>query len=237
MGRALAAELSALGFDTTLGARGASGSAADVVLLAVPDAAIAEAAARIEPGRLVGHLSGATPLDPLAPHEAFGLHPLTSVAREGAAAGAVATAAGTTRLFAGVHAAVDGTSARALAVAEQLAHALGMLPFRLAAGDRAAYHAAASVASNFLVTLEAFAEQLAASAGVPREALAPIVRATVRNWEALGAPAALTGPVARGDEATIAAQRGAVAERAPERLDLFDALVAATRDLARKAAR
>lgn len=204
--------------------RGARCETADAVLLAVPDAAIADAAAAIAPGRLVGHVSGATPLAPLAPHEAFGLHPLTTVTS--------GTGEQSGGRFVGVHAAIGGTSARALAFAEGLAEVLGMRPFRLADEDRPAYHAAASVASNFLVVLEGFAEQLAASAGVPRQALAPLVRATVRNWEALGARDALTGPVARGDEATVARQREAVAECAPDRLPLFDALVTATRELA-----
>ena len=98
--------------------------------------------------------------------------------------------------------------------------------------DRAAYHAAASIASNFLVTVEAAAERLAATAGVERELLVPLVRATVENWARLGPQRALTGPVARGDEATVARQRAAVAERTPELLTLFDALVDATRALA-----
>ena len=58
------------------------------------------------------------------------------------------------------------------------------------------------------------------------------MRAAVENWAALGPERALTGPVARGDEATIAAQRDAISERAPELLKLFDALVEATRELA-----
>jgi predicted short-subunit dehydrogenase-like oxidoreductase (DUF2520 family) len=98
--------------------------------------------------------------------------------------------------------------------------------------DRAAYHAAASIASNFLVTVEAAAERLAATAGVERELLVPLVRATVENWARLGPQRALTGPVARGDEATVARQRAAVAERTPELLTLFDALVDTTRALA-----
>jgi predicted short-subunit dehydrogenase-like oxidoreductase (DUF2520 family) len=61
----------------------------------------------------------------------------------------------------------------------------------------------------------------------------PLVRATVENWAALGPERALTGPVARGDEATVARQRDAVAERVPELVPLFDALVEATRKLAR----
>ena len=112
-----------------------------------------------------------------------------------------------------------------------LAHALAMDVVHVSPEDRPAYHAAASIASNFLVTLEAAAERLAASAGVSRQMLAPLVRATVENWAALGPAQALTGPVARGDEATVARQREAVAERTPELTPLFDSLTAATRDL------
>jgi predicted short-subunit dehydrogenase-like oxidoreductase (DUF2520 family) len=102
----------------------------------------------------------------------------------------------------------------------------------VAEDDRPAYHAAASIASNFLVTLEAMAERLAATTGVGRELLVPLVRATVDNWAALGPARALTGPVARGDELTVARQRAAVAQRTPELLEAFDALVRATRALA-----
>lgn len=194
-------------------------SAADAVLLCVPDAQIAVAARAVPAGPLVGHCSGATGLDVLHPHEAFGLHPLMTVTAAGAS-------------FDGAGAAVAGTTARALALAERLAAALHLVPVRLSDRDRAAYHAAASIASNFLVTLEDAAERLAAGAGVPRDLLVPLVRATVENWAALGPERALTGPVARGDEQTVARQRAAVAERTPELLGLFDALVDRTRALA-----
>jgi predicted short-subunit dehydrogenase-like oxidoreductase (DUF2520 family) len=134
--------------------------------------------------------------------------------------------------FAGAGAAIDATTPRALALADDLARTLGMRAVRVAPEDRALYHAAASMASNFLVTLEAGAEQLAANAGVPRSLLVPLVRATVENWAAVGPEGALTGPVARGDENTVRRQREAVAERAPDLLELFDALVGATRSLA-----
>ena len=104
-----------------------------------------------------------------------------------------------------------------------------MRPVEVADADRAAYHAAASIAANFLVTLEGAAERLAATAGVPRELLVPLARAALENWAATGAEQALTGPVARGDEATIARQRAAIEERTPDLLDTFDALVAASR--------
>jgi predicted short-subunit dehydrogenase-like oxidoreductase (DUF2520 family) len=107
-----------------------------------------------------------------------------------------------------------------------------MHPVEVADGDRAAYHAAASIASNFLVTLEAAAERIARTAGVERHLLLPLVRATIENWAEVGARRALTGPVARGDSATVARQRAALAERAPDLVPLFDALVAATQALA-----
>jgi predicted short-subunit dehydrogenase-like oxidoreductase (DUF2520 family) len=222
MGTALAIALKSAGYeiDGPLG-RGADGSGADAVLLCVPDAEIAAAASAIAPGRLVGHCSGATGLEPLSPHEAFSLHPLMTVTEGGAS-------------FLGAGAAVDGSTARALALARELATALGMLPVQIPDGDRAAYHAAASIASNFLVALEAAAERLADSVGVERQLLIPLVRATVENWAKLGPERALTGPVVRGDEATIAAQRAAIVERAPELTGLFDALVDTTRALARE---
>jgi predicted short-subunit dehydrogenase-like oxidoreductase (DUF2520 family) len=193
------------------------------VLLCVPDREIAAAAAAIDADVPVGHCSGATGLEPLAPHEGFSVHPLMTVTASGAD-------------FSGAGAAIDGTTSRALELAGALARALGMHPVRVAPEDRALYHAAASVASNFLVTLEAAAERLAADAGLERALLVPLVRATVENWAALGGDRALTGPVARGDDATVARQRAAVEERAPELLDLFDALVDATRAMAGRGA-
>jgi predicted short-subunit dehydrogenase-like oxidoreductase (DUF2520 family) len=194
----------------------------DAVLLCVPEAQIAAAADVLPHGRpdlLVGHCSAATTLAPLAGREAFSLHPLMTVTGPGAA-------------FVGASAAIAGATPRALATARALARALGMRAVHVADEDRAAYHAAASIASNFLVTLEDMAERLARSAGIDREPLVALVRASVENWAATGASAALTGPIARGDEDAVARQREAVAERQPENLELFDALAAATRRLA-----
>ncbi len=220
LGRALARALADAGCETAgpLG-HGADGVGADAVLLCVPDAEIASAAALIAPGRPVGHCSGATGLEVLAPHEAFSMHPLMTVTSRGAA-------------FAGAGAAIAGSTERAMRIAAELASALGMHAVEVAEEDRAAYHAAASIASNFLITLEAGAERLAGTAGVNRQLLVPLVRATVENWAALGPRGALTGPVARGDEATVARQREAIVERASDLVELFDALAGATRSLA-----
>jgi predicted short-subunit dehydrogenase-like oxidoreductase (DUF2520 family) len=220
LGRALASALRSAGYPVLgpLG-HGGDGSGADAVLLCVPDAEIAAAASAVGPGPVVGHCSGATGLDPLAPHEAFSLHPMMAVTPAGAR-------------FAGAGAAVAGSTPRARALAFELARTLGMHPVEIVDRDRAAYHAAASMASNFLITLEAAAERLATSVGVDRRLLVPLVQATVENWAELGPARALTGPVARGDEGTIEAHRSAIAERDPELLTLYDALVDATRPLA-----
>jgi predicted short-subunit dehydrogenase-like oxidoreductase (DUF2520 family) len=114
--------------------------------------------------------------------------------------------------------------------------AAGMEPFEIDDSARPAYHAAASIASNFVVTLEWMAERVASAAGIEpedaRRMLSPLVRQTVDNWAALGPAAALTGPVARGDELTVARQRKAVADAAPDLLPVFDALVVATQAIA-----
>ena len=204
LGTALAAALSSAGVrvEGPLGRDATLPAGVDAVLLCVPDAQIAIAAAAVptdRPGLLVGHCSAATTLAPLAGHaQAFSLHPLMTVPERGAR-------------FAGATAAIAGTTPRALAAARELADALGMRAVHVADEDRAAYHAAACVASNFLVTLEGVAERLAASAGIGREPLAELVRASVENWASVGAADALTGPIARGDERTVERQREAVA--------------------------
>jgi predicted short-subunit dehydrogenase-like oxidoreductase (DUF2520 family) len=85
-----------------------------------------------------------------------------------------------------------------------LARLLGLRPFELADSARARYHAAAAVASNHLVALLGQVQRLAATCGVPFEAFVPLLRASLDNAIELGPETALTGPVARGDLATIA---------------------------------
>lgn len=220
MGEALSLALSAAGMPVRGPlARGADAAGAALVLLCVPDREIASASAAVARGPLVGHVSASADLALLAPHERFALHPLLSVLGGGAR-------------FAGATCAVDGSTVHALGVARALALRLGMHPRVISTEQRALYHAAASMASNYLITLEAAAERLAQEVGLERAALVPLVRATMEQWAAFGARTALTGPIARGDEETVARQRAAVADAAPDMLALWDALAAATRDLA-----
>jgi predicted short-subunit dehydrogenase-like oxidoreductase (DUF2520 family) len=202
---------------------------AGAALLCVPDTAISGAcetiSAAVPPLRLVGHTSGATGLDALSPAtargaEAFSLHPLQTVPD------------GRTDLT-GAPCAVSGTTDAAAGFAAELADALGMRPFEVPEERRAAYHAAASIASNFLVALEESAAGLLAGVGIDdaRELLAPLVLRTAANWSERGGEA-LTGPIARGDEATVAAHLDAIRELAPELLPLYEALAERTRSLA-----
>jgi predicted short-subunit dehydrogenase-like oxidoreductase (DUF2520 family) len=232
LGTALSAALQAVGVRVEGPAgRGDVPRGCNAIVLCVPDAEIPVAAATVAGAApLVGHTSGATRLDALEPAggAAFGLHPLQTFP-ERAPADALAA-------FAGAGCAVAGTTPEALAFAAALARALGMTPFEIDDEGRAAYHAAASLASNFTVTLLAAAERIAGGAGLApdqaRALLAPLVRRTVESVAELDPERALTGPIARGDDATVEAHRRALEDAAPELLDLFDELVRHTRALA-----
>lgn len=205
---------------------------ADIALLCVPDAEIAaacEAVTAAAPGiGFVGHTSGATGLDSLdaarrAGAGIFSLHPLQTVPDAQAS-------------LVGSPAAIAGSDDGALVLARDLAERLGMKPFEVTEDSRAAYHAAASIASNFLVALESSAVELLEAAGVAdadaaRELLAPLVLRSAANWAERG-PEALTGPIARGDEETVERHLAAIDDVAPELLDLYRALADRTRDVA-----
>jgi predicted short-subunit dehydrogenase-like oxidoreductase (DUF2520 family) len=181
----------------------------EVVLLCVPDTAISDVSRCLAPGQAwVGHVSGATPLSALAPHERrFSLHPLQSFDRSGDPA-----------QLDGAWAAIGGESDEALAVARELAETLGLRPFELAESDRTLYHAGAVFASNYLVTLQRAAVRL----GVPAEGLVRLMRGTIdHGFE-------LTGPLARGDWATVEAHKQAIRATHPELEHLYETLAGAT---------
>jgi predicted short-subunit dehydrogenase-like oxidoreductase (DUF2520 family) len=226
LGTVLARALGAAGFEVAGPlSRGESIASVDVAILCVPDVAIREAANTARPhARLLGHVSGATGLDDVD----FSIHPLQTF-----------TGSEPPSVFRGIGAAIDGRTPESLAVAEGIATALGAHPFRIEDTHRAGYHASASIASNLLLAVLDAAEQVAGSAGIPpaeaRAILAPLVSQTVGNWAEHGAPAALTGPIARGDEATVARQRRAIAADDPDLLPVIDALTAQTRRIAYRA--
>jgi predicted short-subunit dehydrogenase-like oxidoreductase (DUF2520 family) len=183
-----------------------------LVLLCVPDSAIAEVAREIEPGPWIAHVSGATTLSALDPHRRrFSLHPLQTFTR----------ARGPEQLD-GAYAAVTAESEEARAVAVEVAATLGLQPFDLADDRRVLYHAGAAIASNFLVTLRRVAGQLVEDAGAPAQALDPLMRRTIENGFEL------TGPISRGDWETVEAHVRAIRARRPEYERLYEALAEAT---------
>jgi predicted short-subunit dehydrogenase-like oxidoreductase (DUF2520 family) len=186
---------------------------AELALLCVPDAAIADVAQGLSPGPgWVGHVSGATPLSALDPHERrFSLHPLQTFTR----------ARGPEQLD-GAWAAVTAETDEARELAVELARVLGLEPFELEDDDKPLYHAGAVVASNYLVTLHEAAAGLVAAAGVPPEALEPLMRRTIENGFEL------TGPIERGDWETVEAHREAIRAARPDLEPLYDVLADAT---------
>ena len=189
----------------------------DLLVIAVPDDAVANVAASVTPSQstVVAHMAGSLGLDVLDPHpRRAAVHPLASLPSPELGAerlrGAWFAIAGD-HLIESVVASLDGRS------------------FTVTDRQRAAYHAAAAIASNHLVALLGQVERIAASVDVPFEAYLDLVRATVENVAVLGAAEALTGPAARGDEATIARHIDALP--ADER-QLYEVLAEACRKLA-----
>ena len=182
-------------------------------LLCVPDRAIADVARGIVPGPWVAHVSGATALDALGPHERrFSVHPLQTF-----------NSSGDPGQFAGAWAAVTAESQEARARALWLADTLGLRSFDLRDENRSLYHAGAVIASNYLVTLYRAAARLTAAAGAPPEALVPLMQRTIENGFEL------TGPIARGDLDTVECHLDAIRADAPDLEQLYVVLGEATR--------
>ncbi|MBV8048156.1 MAG: DUF2520 domain-containing protein [Paludibacterium sp.] len=215
----------------------AAATLAEVNLLSVPDDALAGLAQQLAavsptPGALAFHASGVLDRAVLQPLADTGvacgsLHPAFSFADP---ARAVAGFAGTLCALEG-----DATAEAALSA---FAAAIGGRPFTLKPGGKPAYHASLAIASNFLVTLCGFAQNVAAQAGIEgeaaRELLGGLMRQSLDNALALGAAAALTGPIARGDVATV--ERHLNVLGAPAERMLYRALGRATLDLAARGA-
>lgn len=196
---------------------------AELVFLAVPDRVIdgIASAAAWHAGQVVAHCSGALGLDVLDAAAARGalrgcLHPLQTFADPAGDAG----------LFRGIAAGVEG-DAEVPALLGRVARDLGAVPFSLAGVDRALYHAAAVFASNDVIALMAAAvrtwELAGLRAATARASLAPLMVAAASNVAARDLPAALTGPVARGDVSTVARHLEALGAE-PSLRELYAAL-------------
>ena len=210
-GSALASRLREAGLAVSAG-REPLGDA-ELVLLAVPDGAIAEVAGAVPIGPWIGHVSGATSVTALAPHERrFSLHPLQTLTADSGAG-----------QLDGAWAALTYETDEAGQVARWLADQLGLRAFELADADKPLYHAGAAIASNFLVTLYRVAARLLVETNAPPEALVPLMRRVIENGFQL------TGPIARGDWATVDAHLAAIRERTPEVEAVYRALAEATR--------
>jgi predicted short-subunit dehydrogenase-like oxidoreductase (DUF2520 family) len=207
VGAAVAARLAERGVEVRDDGEG------DVMLICVPDSAIAEVVRGLAPfNGWIGHVSGATPLSALAPYtRRFSLHPLQTFTRS----------RGPEQLD-GAFAAIAGESPEAVGIARELAELLGLEPFELGDDRRALYHAGAAVASNYLVTLYRIASRLFEEAGAPPHALVPLMERTIENGFEL------TGPIARGDWATVEAHLEAIRAARPEVEPVYRTLAEAT---------
>jgi predicted short-subunit dehydrogenase-like oxidoreductase (DUF2520 family) len=197
---------------------GGAAAGVDLLVIATPDAVIAEVAATVEPvpATVVAHLAGSQGLGVLEGHDRpAALHPLVSLPTP---------AIGGDRLADRAWFAVAGDP-----LVGQVVRDLGGRAFTVADEDRAAYHAAACIAANHLVALMGQVERIADAVHVPFEAYVELARATLDNVDAIGPTAALTGPAARGDEITISRHRAALPS---EEHAAYDALAAEARRLA-----
>ncbi len=209
---------------------------ADIVFITTPDNAIADVCLDlvkhegIQEKTVVLHCSGALPSSILSSVKTRGawagsMHPLQSFAAECAG-----------NPFAGIIMAVEGDP-EAVTIAQKIASDLGAVPLTIRTEGKTLYHAAAAVASNYLVTLMALAFEMLAASGVEASdafhILQPLVNGTLANIDSVGIPQALTGPIARGDFKTVSAHIAAIGDLSPEALSLYKTLGRATVPIAR----
>jgi predicted short-subunit dehydrogenase-like oxidoreductase (DUF2520 family) len=186
---------------------------AEVILLCVPDAAIADVARSLAPGQgWIGHTSGATPLSTLDPHtRRFGLHPLRSFTR----------ARGAEQLD-GAPAAITAETDEAREIGFELARLLGLEPFALAEEDRVLYHTGAVIAASYLVALRRAAGEIFREVGAPESGIRSLMQSVIDNdFE-------LTGPIARGDWETVDRHLDTLQLRKPKLVPLYRTLAEAT---------
>jgi predicted short-subunit dehydrogenase-like oxidoreductase (DUF2520 family) len=210
----------------------------ELVLISLPDDQIGEMAARLRreghltPGTILIHFSGIHPAAILLGEEgpllhALAIHPLQTFAN----------AVMGVRQLPGSPCSVEGEE-ELLPLAEALVTDLGGTPFRITSEQKPLYHAAACVASNYLVTLVDTASEIMAGCGFSREEafhlLTPLLRGTGKNLSAFGPGHALTGPISRGDLRTVRKHLQALAKLPPEIQEVYRALGRKTAALAKR---
>jgi len=194
---------------------------AELVFITTPDDAIASVASKIRwhAGQSVVHCSGADSTQILEPARKLGaqvgvFHPLQTFA---SAKQAMDNIPGSTFAL--------EADEPLLSTLKDMATALEGHWIELKAGDKVAYHAAAVIACNYLVTLVKLATDLWQTFGVPpkqaTQALLPLIRGTIYNIETLGIPQCLTGPIARGDTGTVKKHLSALQKVAPGLLPAY----------------
>ncbi len=208
---------------------------ADLIFLCVPDDVLPVLAAKLANhtrwmGRIVAHTSGALTASTLSPLQeagahAMSFHPVQTFANA------------TENAFSGIYVGIEG-DAEAVAAGKVLAQALEATPLVLQSADKARYHLAASMASNFTVTLISAACDVLASLGMQRhEAVAllrPLVTQTCTNVTTHLPEEVLTGPAARGDEHTLQQHLDALTHHHPHLLPLYQTLLTHTIDVAKQ---
>lgn len=212
---------------------------AGLIFLCLPDDRIEEFSTRLaettplKPVTTIVHCSGLHPAAILASGSAAGrlsLHPLLPFADRVTASCQLE----------GCPFAVEGDEGR-LELGEELVHAIGGRPFRLPSEAKARYHAAACVASNYLVSLTDFACRLLADCGLKEDEaiklLAPLQQATLANLYQLGPEQALTGPIVRGDAGTVAKHLSALSASSAADQTLYRKFAEATLELSTRSGR
>jgi predicted short-subunit dehydrogenase-like oxidoreductase (DUF2520 family) len=202
-----------------------TGGVSDLLIVALADDALVDAweiVGNDEATRAVVHVSGAVPvgvLDPFADAGALtgSFHPLQTFpdGHTGAA-----------RLR-GAHVAITAPD-ELKTILFGLAASLGCFPFEIDDATKPLYHAAAAASANFTLAALGVASDLFEAAGIDFAAARPLVEAITDNAFELGPDSALTGPIARGDVATVESQLAAIAATAPGLLDAFVALARVT---------
>ncbi len=217
-----------------------SAADAEIILLATTDDQLEGLAAKLQQqlelkaNQCMVHFSGLYPAailtTPASSHKALSIHPLLPFANRQLAA----------EKLQDCPCALEG-DARAIELGSELIKAFGGQPFQIDSEKKALYHASASIASNFLVTLFATAANLLPECGIDaataNRLLLPLVQATLDNIGQFGTQRGLTGPIVRGDQNTVEKHIASLESSAPELLHLYQLLGSKTVDLARDAAR